>query len=270
MNRLAALAVSILISIPGSAFAADTDPDTPRYELMLYVWGASVAGQADTDKGEFDTHISFSDILDNLNLAGMLRGRAQFGKFSVVGDVEYFDLESDRESTTVRFGPRGNIKVPVSAKVELDQWIAELSGGYEILNAKGPFSTGPNDERGTVAELYAGGRYYALKPELDARFGSASNRVGDWSSWVDAIVGARIGIDLSKTVVLGIQGDVGGFNFGNSSKFAWSQITSLSWTFSESMTLSVGYKFLDFKREFGDAQLDLQLRGPFAALGVRF
>lgn len=273
MNRFAAFAVSILITLPGAAFAADgdkVDPDKPVYELGIYLWGASMAVDADTDKGSFDSHIPFSDVWDNLNIAGMARGRAQVGKFSLVGDVEYLDLESDRKRETLRFGPRGNIEVQASAKAELDAWIAELSGGYQILNVKGPFSTGPKDERGTVAELYAGGRYYALKPWLDVQFGSVDRNVGEWEKWVDAIVGARIGIDLSKTVVFGIQGDVGGFNIGNSSDFAWTQITSLGWDFSESMTLYVGYKFLDFKRDIGDNEIKIQIRGPFLATSVRF
>jgi opacity protein-like surface antigen len=273
MKRLAAFAVSILIALPFAAFAADgdkVDPDEPTYELGLYLWAASLNTEVDTDQGEFNSRISFSDVWDNLNMAAMGRGRAQFGKFSLVGDVEYMDLESDRQRETLRLGPRGNIEIPVSAKVELDAWIAELSGGYQVLNVKGPFSAGPKDERGTVAELYAGGRYYAIKPVLDAQFGATSVTVGEWEAWVDAIVGARIGIDLSKTVVFGIQGDVGGFNIGNSSDFAWSQITSLGWDFSENMTLYVGYKFLDFKRDVGDNEIKIQIRGPFLATSLRF
>jgi len=274
MKRFIVLLVSVLIAAPGIAFAADTadnpKSDEPTYDLTLYLWGTSVAGQVDTDRGEFDTHISFSDLLKNLNFAAMLRGRAQFGKFSIVSDLEYFDLESDRESTTLRFGPRGNIKVPVSGKAELNQWIVELNGGYQIFNLKGPFSAGPSDERGTIGELYAGGRYVALKPVLDWEVGPFSDKTGEWERWIDAVVGARVGIDLSKTVVLGIQGDVGGFNIGNSSKFAWSQITSLSWHFSDSLILSLGYKFLDVKKDHGDNQIDIQLRGPFAAMTARF
>ncbi len=37
----------------------------------------------------------------------------------------------------------------------------------------------------------------------------------------------------------------------------------------ESLIFSVGYKFLDFKRDFGDNQLDLLKRGPFVAGTVR-
>jgi opacity protein-like surface antigen len=254
---------------PSASRAADGDK--PQYELGLYVWGTSLAGDIDTPEGDASMHISFSDLLKNVNLGFMGRGRANFDKLSIVLDAEYFDLETDKEQRTVRLGPQGNIKVPASAKVELLQYILELNAGYEVLNVKGPFSAGPGDERGTAVELYAGGRYISMKPEVKATFGSSSADIGEWESWVDAVVGARIGIDLSKTVVLGIQGDVGGFNIGNSDKFAWSQITSLSWDCTDSMTLALGYKFLDIKREpSSDVTIDLQLRGPFIATFIRF
>ena len=64
--------------------------------------------------------------------------------------------------------------------------------------------------------------------------------------------------------------DVGGFDVGQSSKLTWMQITSLSWRYSDSMTLALGYKFLDVKREVGDNTIELQLRGPFIATFVRF
>jgi len=257
-----------LVALPHTTRAADGDK--PSYELGLYVWGASVAGHVDTDQGDASAHISFSDVLSNLNLAAMARARANFGKFSVVFDGEYFDLESDREQRTIRVGPGPGVPVDASAKVELLQYILELDAGYEIFDVKGPFSAGPGDERGTVGELYLGARYLSMKPEIKATFGPNSVTIGEWNSWVDGLVGARLFIDLSRTVVLGIQGDVGGFNIGQSDNLAWSQITSLSWRFSDNMGLSLGYKFLDLRRENDDDTIDLQMRGPFIASFFRF
>lgn len=258
-----------LIALPSAARAADGDK--PRYELGLYVWGASIAGDIDTSEGDASMHVPFNDVWDNLNLAVMARGRANFDKASLVADFEYLDLQSDKEQRTVRLGPEGNIEVIASAKAQLQAFIVELNGGYEVLNVKGPFSAGPGDQRGTVAELYAGGRYYSMKPDVEVKLGAARRDIGEWATWVDAVVGARIGIDLSRTVVLGIQGDVGGFNIGNSDKFAWSQITSLSWDCTDSMTLALGYKFLDIKREpSSDETFKIQIRGPFVASFFRF
>jgi len=264
----AGLLCAALLSLPGTARAADGGK--PDYELGLYLWGASVASQVDTPEGDASAHISFSDLLSNLNVAAMARARANFDKLSIVFDGEYLDLETDTEQRTVRLGPQGNVPVSVSAKVELVQYILELNTGYEIFNVSGPFSAGPNDNRGTRGELYVGARYISAKPEIKVQVGPLSTDIGEWNSWVDGLVGARLFVDLSKTVVLGIQGDVGGFNIGQSDNLAWSQITSLSWAFSDSMALSLGYKFLDLRRESGDETIEMQLRGPFIATFVRF
>jgi opacity protein-like surface antigen len=265
----AAVLVALLVVVPADSRAADGDE--PTYEIGLYVWGAMIAGDVDTPEGEASAHIPFSDVWDNLNMALMGRARANFDKFSVVFDGEYFDLQSDREQRTVRLGPAGNVKVPASVQVKMQLNVLELNGGYEVFRVKGPFSYGPHDERGTVGELYLGARYFAVKPDIIAKVGAERRDIGEWTSWVDGIVGARIGIDLSRTVMLGIQGDVGGFNIGQSNKFAWSQITSLSWDFTDNMTFSLGYKFLDIKHEpSSDKTIDLQLRGPFIATFYRF
>jgi hypothetical protein len=259
----------VLAALAGVAEAGVREK--PDYELYLYAWGAMIAGDVDTPDVDASTHISFSDVWDNLNLALMGRGRANFGKFSLVADVEYFDLESDKEQRTIRLGPEGNIDIPAAVKVKMLMWVAEASAGYEIFSVKGPFSSGPSDERGMTGELYLGARYWAMQPEIRVDLGPASRDIGEWHSWVDGIVGARFAIDLSRTVALGIQGDVGGFNIGNSNKFAWSQITSLHWACTDSMSIAFGYKFLDMKREpSSDETLKTQLRGPFIAAGFRF
>ena len=205
-----------------------------------------------------------------MNLYAMLRARANFDKLSLVFDGEYFDLESETHRQTVRLGPQGNLEVEASAKVKLVQYILELNAGYQIFDLDAPYSLVRGDELRTRGELYAGARYLSMKPEIEIQVGAQRADIGNWESWVDGVVGARLAFDLSENVALGIQGDVGGFDVGQSSKLTWMQITSLSWRYSDSMTLALGYKFLDVEREVGDDTLELQLRGPFIATFVRF
>ncbi len=259
-----------LLALPGSALAADGDK--PDYELGLYLWGASIATDIDTSEFDASSHISFSDLLSNLNVAAMARARMNYDKFSVVFDGEYLDLESDTESKTVNVGPGPGVPITANAKAKLLAYILELNTGYQVFDVSGPFSAGKSDTRGTRGELYLGGRYYSMKPEVRLK-GAVGRTIdaGEWIDFVDAVVGARLFIDLSKTVVLGIQGDMGGFSIGNSSDQSWEQITSLSWHFSDSMTMSLGYKFLDVRKDTGnDATVKIQIRGPFLAATYGF
>jgi opacity protein-like surface antigen len=257
-----------LIAGPGAAQAADADK--PTYELGLYLWAASMVAEVDSEQFDSTSRISFSDVWDNLNLALMGRARANFGKASVVFDGNYMDLQSDRKQKTVNVGPGPGVDLTGSAKAQLEANIMELNTGYQVFNVKGPYSNGPNDTRSTRGELYVGGRYYAIKPSLTFRGPFGRRDLGEWDSWVDGVVGARVFVDLSKTVALGMQGDIGGFNIGNSSNLAWEQITSLSWNCTDSVTIALGYKFLDFRKEDGDNSLDVQIRGPFIASFYRF
>src|SRR5512139_2523137 len=102
--------LAALCALAPSARAADRDKSST--ELFLYVWGTAVAGDIDTPEGKADFNVPFSDVWDNLNLALMGRMRNQFDKFSIVADLFYADLESDRERRTVRVGPTGGIEVP--------------------------------------------------------------------------------------------------------------------------------------------------------------
>ena len=177
-----------------------TDPDQPSYELGLYVWGNSLVSTIDTEEGSATSRIPFSDLLDNLNVAAMLRARANFDKLSIVFDGEYFDLESETHRQTIRLGPQGNLEVEASAKVKLVQYILELNAGYQIFDLDAPYSLVRGDELRTRGELYAGARYLSMKPEIEVQVGAQRTDIGNWESWVDGVVGARLAFDLSENV----------------------------------------------------------------------
>lgn len=257
---IAGLLALALIALAGSARAAD---DATTFETFMYVWGEGLYGDVDTPRGEFSTDVPFSDLLDHLNGAVMARGRLESGRWSLVGDVEYTDLESDRRSRSVRLGPRGGIEIDADAKLNATTWVAELSAGYRLFRLE--------DVRlSPMAELYGGARYWSFSSELDVNVNSASRDVSDTDAWVDAIVGSRFALELSPTVVFAVQGDVGGFGWGNSADFSWMQMTTLSWAFSESWRLHLAYKLMGFEFDGGDVEIKQQFRGPVMGVSMRF
>ncbi len=274
------LAASLLLvtSIAGVARADDsaasgtrTDADEARYEIAAYVWGTSLALKADTPEGAISEHVSFSDILSNLSGALMAHARGDWGPWSADLDGFWAKLRGDNQSETARLGPRGGLQVGAEAKTHLDEWIVQATAGYRLFRLGSMFSRRPTDTRQVTGELYGGARYWSIDPKIQVQVNSLEFRIGDRTEWVDPVVGLRFGIDLSKTVVMRIAGDVGGFNIGDyCSDFTWSQVTSLSWAFSDSWSAHAGYKFLDFHRSSGDVNQRMQLRGPFLAVGYRF
>ena len=245
----------------------------PNYEVMAYIWGVSLAGKAESDHGSASFHVSFSDLIQHLNGGLMLHGRAQVDEnWSVVGDFFWAHLRAPKESKQVKLGPRGELVVNGELKASMDEFIVELNGGYKLFRLGSMFSRSPSDTRHVLGEMYFGGRYYSIDPDIKATVNKFQTSIGQNQTWVDPVVGLRFGIDLSRTSRLVIMGDVGGFNLaaGYSSKFSWSQATILSWDFAQNWRLHMGYRFLDFKRDFNSGELKLQTRGPLIAVGYVF
>ncbi|HTO55472.1 MAG TPA: hypothetical protein VMR50_18965 [Myxococcota bacterium] len=261
----------------GAAAPARADDAAPasHYDIGLYIWGTSVSTHVETSDGDVSEHISFSELLKHLN--GGLQGhaRGEWGNWSLDLDGSYARLSGDNVSKVIRLGPRGGVQIGAEVKSQLDEWIVEANAGYRLLTLGSPFSSRPSDTRKFRAELYGGLRYWSVDPKIQVHVASPGSalkvRLGDREQWLDPTVGLRFATDLSSTVVFRVSGDVGGFNIGNyCSDFTWSQITALSWGFSESWTAHVGYKFLDFHRDSGSTNERVQTRGPFIALSYGF
>lgn len=129
VKSLTVLAIlSLLATISGAASAAYAeDPDKWKFDAQIYLWGASMGVDSATGN---NTEVSFGDLLDDLEMAFMGSFAAQKGKWAMLGDVIYLDLEH-KESTTVNAGP--GLAIPVSAKIGLDGWVVNLMGGYAIV-----------------------------------------------------------------------------------------------------------------------------------------
>ena len=106
--------------ISGIAMEQTASDGEWRYKASLYLWGAGIGG---TSSSGGDVDVSFSDIIDNLDMAAMGAIEARKGKVSILADVIYLDLSASQGWT--ENVPVGNINIPtnVNAAVELKSWI---------------------------------------------------------------------------------------------------------------------------------------------------
>jgi hypothetical protein len=263
--------MSLALGLAPSAHADDSSSSGGKYEIGAYVWGTSTAIDVDSPTGHVSTHISFSELFDHLSGGLQAHARGEWDGWSVDLDGSWAKLRGKKQSKTVEIGPLDRIQAGAEVKSGLDEWIVEATGGYRLFELGSMFSRRPTDERHVRGEAYVGARYWSIDPKIQVQVNATKFRLGDRADWVDPIIGLRFAIDLSPTVVLRINGDVGGFNLGNySSDFTWSQVTALSWAFGESWSAHVGYKFLDTHQESGGVDQRTQLRGPFVAASYRF
>ena len=176
-NRIAGLVLLTGIAWFGPATAEDDDW---QFDLALYGWLPQI--DVTLPSGN-KSKITRSDIVDNLDMTFMGRVRAQKNKWSLTTDVIYFDLVHKDKGLE-----RPNIQL---GKLGLEAALIKPTVGYRVLES----------EQNQV-EVYAGGRYFWMKPTLRlntlAPLPPASFQESESDSRWDALVGVRAQHEISS------------------------------------------------------------------------
>lgn len=234
------------------ADAADpllTAPGDEGWAFLVkpYVFASGMSGTVRTGKGAADIDASFNDILDHLELGGMLAFEAALpdSSWAFLIDLVYMNLEDEGMT-------RGPMAVPVDAEVE--QFVGELSAAYEVLDA-GRF------------DVLAGMRYWNLSADLTAHTSGGALAAGLSLDWIDPLLGARTRLPLSKHFDCMLRGDIGGFGVG--SQFAANLMGEVGWTMSETFQLALGYRYVyvDYR---SNVSYEMGYAGPTLGLEIRF
>jgi hypothetical protein len=248
------LAAGILaLNLSSAQAAADSSGNESwQFNGAIYLWGASIGG---TTSGGDDIDISFSDLIDNLDMAFMGTLGAQKGKWTLLTDVIYLNVSNSQTSTA------NLIDRPVTAKLDvgLTAWIVNAAGAYAI-----------HESERTRLELLGGARYLYVKPDLEFRiseigpFGPWRERVAESDDFLDAVVGLRGKTELSDKWYLNYLADIG----TGQSDLTWQLLAGFNYRFSK---LDAGFGYRYMKWEFDDYTLDdMDVSGPYAGVRFRF
>ena len=266
--------VAMLPAILGGAHArADDTPATAPLELSVtpYLWALALKGDTRIGRTKADVDASFDDILDNLNFALMLSLEARKGRFGLLSDTVYGDLE-DNAATA-----EGRLKIDATAKL----LIQSLAGTYRVgtwqladLGSAGPLAV--------TVDPYAGIRYTYLNAELKGKLDlpdlgiDAHRQVEGDEHWVDPIVGLRTAWTLGEHWNFVLAGDVGGISTSDQySAEAWGLVGYRFGLLGEgNANLLAGYRVLKQKYQDGDGrhrfEWDMTIHGPIVGLKITF
>jgi hypothetical protein len=311
MKHLAAILWALLLpSFPVSAEVPAPDPaaaDEWHFAVTPYIWGSAIDGNVSAKGNTADVSASFSDILATLNGGLMGMAEARNGRlillFDGLGVWLGDDVDAKAKTIPVPGFPLVNATIgPSHADVKITEAILDLKVGWRVLSlpAASLFGETPasEDTRSFDVDLFAGGRYWYVKTELDLKVpvtlglgvppGTAlppglgglelpslttdgiDRNIDADADWIDPLVGLRLGIDVTEGLSLSVLGDMGGFDIGSASKFSWKANALLSWQLSESWALVAGYEALNLQREKGGAEIDLTMHGPMVGLTFQF
>jgi hypothetical protein len=262
-----------LLLVLGSPASAEGDADAtaaPGWEFSLapYLWGSAIEGTVEADDVSADVDVSFSDILDALDVGVLGSFEARRGKLSLTSNLVYLKLSTDAERPV---GPGLGAFPPGSleADVEAQSLIFEGRGTWEVFSVP---LFGDGDERRLALDLGPAFRLWWLDQEIDVElrpgvplgpFASSSDESMDW---VDFLAAARVRAQLTEKLALAVSGDYGGFDIGSSAHRTWSLGGFFAYRLGEHWDLALGWRTLELER----GAADVELSGPLFGANYRF
>ena len=233
----------VAVSVP-SAQAGDWS-----YSVTPYLWGSGLSGQSKTVAGVPPVEIdaSFSDILNNLDFAGMATFNANNGQFGVSGDFQYYKLSTASDSLNPKFG---------SATINQENIFISLFGDYLLSRTSG-------------SELWLSGglRYWSVETNINLAAGTSPARSANGSNhWVDPVIGLRGRTSLGEKTFL--TGWAYGGGFGVGSEEMYDLFGGIGYQFTDTVSAIAGYRWMSVDRVDGDFIYDTVQDGLM--MGVTF
>jgi len=232
-----------------SPAAASQGPSTDHWQqqVALYVAAVGMSGRAGVGGLEADVDLSFSEIMDQLEAAGMIAWRAEKGDWAIFANTIFMGLGATKD---LRFGG--------TAEADFDETIFELDGARRFAKRW---------------EVYGGMRVMDVDASLELRPAVGPDLSAEGSkTWVDPLVGVRYQAPLGKSWSFVGRADVGGFGVG--SDFAWQALVHFDWRLSKHWGAAFGYVLLDIDYDDGEGSdeflYDLRSEGPVAAATISF
>ncbi|WP_080839935.1 hypothetical protein [Agrobacterium genomosp. 13] len=239
------------------------------FQATGYLWATGLNGNISPFRRAPTLHVekSFSDVMDDLNFGGFLNIWGRYDRFVLSGDLMYVDTTDSKAA-----GPLPALQIPglptlpagaaVGANVDTQEFMATLQAGYRVIDADG-FSL----------DALAGARFWHISNDVAVTashplIGSVSASHRESFGWLDPVIGARAFFSLTDKLSVQGQVDIGGFGAG--SDLTWSALATVNYVFTDTLSVSAGYKVLDVDYSHDGYVFDSRLSGPVVGLTYRF
>lgn len=216
--------------------------------LSIYGWVPAFTGDAKFKGLDFEVDTTYGDTIDNLKFFAMGHYEGYKGRWGIMVDAMYGQLEKDKDHSGGALSGKRELK--------LTQSLVELAIPYRLTWSP------------VVADVFVGGRYNYIKGEIGIP--SVPLKREDTLAFVDPIVGGRVFFPLAKGWTLGLRGDLGGFGIGNASDLAANGNVSINWQLNEVFSLHGGYRALYMKYNEGENEWNATQHGPWFGIGFSF
>lgn len=222
-----------------------------EFQVTPYAWMSGLSGDVGTIPGlpAGSVDLTFADILEDLDFAGMLLASARNGPWVVYLDTTY-----------VRVSPTESLGGVVFDRVEIESETTTLALAVGRTLAK--------TEQGSV-DAYLGARAWWLENTFDLRAvgGGRSSRT-EKSNWVDPLIGIAGRYAVTDRWTLFGALEVGGFGVGADSE--WSVLAGATWQVNDTFGASFGWRHLEVDYKEDGVVFDVRQSGPVLGATFRF
>ena len=252
---------ALLLGEHGLAATENSVAEEDKWETWVapYLWGLSLSGDAQVGDKTGDVDVSFSDILDDINIGAMGFVDGRKGRVGYFINPIYSRLTA-KENTD-------DEQIDVTA----DTAILALGGYYRWIDTNVRGRNGGDTGR-LVVEPYAGVRWTYLRAKVDV---DGEGQGDESENWLDPIVGSRLMYVWDPRWDIAFAADVGGFGIGSDS--AWNIHLLMGYRlqlFGREAIIRGGYRALHQDYETGSGRStfkwDVTQKGPIAGIALKF
>ncbi|MDW3225360.1 MAG: hypothetical protein R8G34_21145 [Paracoccaceae bacterium] len=251
LNLLRLSCVVVASACTGATGVVAQSSESWNYRITPYLWGAGQTGVVQYGSGlpPVDVDLSFSDILENLDLAGMIILNANKGRYGLTFDYQYVNLNSEGVTPGTNFG---------SAEVDSISSIGTILGEYRVRDSQ-------------KTTLWAGGglRYWNVSTDLNLSAGTQpATSASSGDNWFDPVLGLRGRTNITDRWFATGWAYAGGFGAGSDAMV--DVLGGVGYEFTDAVSGVFGYRYLSVDRDEPDFLYDVEQQGFMAGVSFNF
>ena len=232
----------------GAAQPASAQSTGWSYEGTLYLFMPRTDTTIGTAAGPIESSLSFSDALDNLDMAFMGGFAATNGKWSFLLDYMYYDLGF-------------NSAVADPAYSGLDTSVkTQIMNGYVAYRVY--------EDPSAAIDLAGGFRWFDTDTTLRLQPGTSPGRsASSDDSWVDPVIGLRARVRLADRWTGTGFFDYGGFSDDSET---WQALVTVDDALTDNWLLRGGYRYISVDHTTDGSRFQFSQSGPILGAAYRF